>query len=114
MRTLLLASAWLGLLLGGGCTAPGASRAGDQGTAGGADEGGSGGGADCWDGNGCVGDNRGLHGPWFYNGCSNVSPWCTGHSDCQGYPVRMQWRNQSDYQTATAHRCSNHGEIYVR
>ncbi len=56
----------------------------------------------------------GLYGPWFYDGCSNVSPWCTGHGDCNGTPVRMQWRNQSSYTTATAPSCSNHGEIYVR
>jgi len=56
----------------------------------------------------------GLHGPWFYHSCSNVSPWCTGHSDCSGLPVRMQWRNQSNYTTATSPSCSNHGEIYVR
>lgn len=56
----------------------------------------------------------GLYGPWFYQGCSNASPWCTGHSDCNGLPVRMQWRNQSSYTTATANKCSNHGEIYVR
>ena len=56
----------------------------------------------------------GLHGPWFYNGCSNVSPWCTGHGDCNGTPIRMQWRNQSNYTTATAPSCSNHGEIYLR
>ena len=56
----------------------------------------------------------GLHGPWFYHGCSNVSPWCTGHGDCSGLPVRMQWRNQSNYTTATSPSCSNHGEIFVR
>ena len=56
----------------------------------------------------------GLHGPWFYHSCSNVSPWCTGHSDCSGLPVRMQWRNQSNYTTATSPSCSNHGEIFVR
>ncbi len=65
-------------------------------------------------GNNCASGGGGLWGPWFYNGCSNVSPWCTGHGDCDGQPVRMQWRNQSNFQTATAGRCSNHGEIYVR
>lgn len=62
---------------------------------------------------GAVG-GAGLGGPWFYQGCSNVSPWCTGHGDCTGLPVRMQWRNQGAYTTATANHCSNHGEIYVR
>lgn len=56
----------------------------------------------------------GLHGPWFYTACSNASPWCTGHGDCGGLPVRMQWRNQGSYTTATSPSCSNHGEIYVR
>lgn len=56
----------------------------------------------------------GLYGPWFYQNCSNVSPWCTGHSDCTGQPVSMQWRNQSSYTTGTAGSCAAHGEIYVR
>jgi hypothetical protein len=56
----------------------------------------------------------GLHGPWFYQGCSNVSPWSTGHGDCNGQPVSMQWRNQSSYTTGTAGPCAAHGEIYVR
>lgn len=62
----------------------------------------------------CVGDGDGLHGPWFYKTCSNVSPWSTGHGDCGGKPVSMQWRNQASYTTATAGNCAAHGEIFVR
>ena len=50
----------------------------------------------------------------YFDMAHGAPPPPNGHGDCAGHPIRMQWRNQGAYTTASAGNCSNHGEIYVR